>query len=99
MTLGTAGAKQYSFAGQAPYIAKQFQRFSFLNIDVVDNGLKLIGKFYDSLDANAKDNFTIILLLGRSSSGRGELHEATDISKVYSIPLQGSLRVSMGKMK
>ena len=60
MTLGTAGAEQYSFAGQAPYIAKQFERFGFLNVDVVDNGTKLIGKFYDSLDGNAKDNFTII---------------------------------------
>ncbi len=50
----------YALLGKSPYIVTQFKRFGFLNIDVVDNGTKLIGTFYDSRDGNAKDHFTII---------------------------------------
>lgn len=60
MIVGTAGADQYKLMGKAPYIATQFQKYGFVNIDVVDNGTRLIGTFYDSLDGKAKDNFTII---------------------------------------
>jgi calcineurin-like phosphoesterase family protein len=60
MIAGTAGADQYKLLGKAPYIATQFQKYGFVNIDVADNGTRLIGKFYDSLDGKAKDNFTII---------------------------------------
>jgi Calcineurin-like phosphoesterase len=60
MIVGTAGADQYKLLGKAPYIATQFQKYGFVNIDVVDNGTRLIGTFYDSLDGKAKDNFTII---------------------------------------
>jgi hypothetical protein len=31
-----------------------------VNVDVVDNGTKLIGTFYDSRDGSVKDSFTII---------------------------------------
>lgn len=60
ITVGTAGAEQYSFAGQASYIAKQFERFGFLNIAVKDNGTKMVGTFYDNRDGNDKDVFTIV---------------------------------------
>jgi len=60
MIVGTAGADQYKLLGKSPYIVTQFQRYGFVNIDVVDNGTRLIGTFYDSLDGNVKDNFTII---------------------------------------
>lgn len=60
MVVGTAGANQYKLLGKAPYIATQFERYGFVNIDVVNNGTKLVGTFYDSLDGKAKDNFTII---------------------------------------
>src|SRR6266498_2997342 len=60
MIVGTAGADQYKLLGKSPYIITQFQRYGFVNIDVVDNGTRLIGTFYDSLDGNVKDNFTII---------------------------------------
>jgi hypothetical protein len=60
ITVGTAGAEQYSFTGQAPYIATQFQRFGFINLDMMNNGTKMVGTFYDSLDGKAKDSFTII---------------------------------------
>lgn len=60
MIVGTAGADQYKLLGKAPYIATQFQKYGFVNIDVIDNGTRLIGTFYDSLDGKAKDNFTII---------------------------------------
>jgi hypothetical protein len=32
MTVGTAGAKQYGFTGQAPYIAQQFIRHGFVDV-------------------------------------------------------------------
>ena len=60
MIVGTGGADQYKLLGKSPYTVTQFQRYGFVNIDVVDNGTRLIGTFYDSLDGNAKDNFTII---------------------------------------
>jgi hypothetical protein len=60
MTMGTAGAEQYRFAGQAPYIVKQFERFGFLNINIVNNGTRMVGTFYDNQDGNGKDSFTII---------------------------------------
>ena len=61
MTVGTAGAEQYRFAGQAPYIAKQFQRFGFLNINIIDNETSMVGTFYDSQDGTCdKDRFTIV---------------------------------------
>lgn len=60
MIVGTAGADQYKLMGKAPYTATQFQKYGFVNIDVADNGTRLIGTFYDSLDEKAKDNFTII---------------------------------------
>lgn len=59
MTVGTAGAEQYPFSGQAPYIANQFQAYGFLDVSITDNGRKMIGAFYDNTDGKAKDNFTI----------------------------------------
>ena len=59
LTVGTAGAEQYNFTGQAPYIANQFERFGFLDIKIVDNGTKMVGTFYDNRDGNKKDTFTI----------------------------------------
>ena len=58
-TVGTAGAEQYNFTGQAPYIVKQFDRFGFLNVNVADNGTKMVGTFYDNTQGTAKDQFTI----------------------------------------
>jgi len=60
MTVGTAGAEQYNFTAQAPFIASQFERFGFLDIKIADNGTKMIGTFYNDRDGNEKDRFTII---------------------------------------
>lgn len=60
MIVGTAGADQYKLLGKSPYMVTQFQRYGFVNFNTADNGTKLIGTFYDSLDGKAKDNFTII---------------------------------------
>ena len=60
MIVGTAGAHQYNLLGKSPYTVTQFQRYGFVNFATADNGTKLVGTFYDSLDGNAKDNFTII---------------------------------------
>jgi hypothetical protein len=60
MTVGTAGAEQYGFAAQAPFIVKQFMRFGFLDVNVIDNGTKMVGTFYDNQDGNAKDSFTVV---------------------------------------
>lgn len=60
MTIGTAGAEQYGFAAQAPYIAKQFMRFGFLDVNIMGNGTKMVGTFYDNQDGKAKDSFTVV---------------------------------------
>jgi hypothetical protein len=61
LTVGTAGAEQYNFTGRAPFIAKQFERFGFLDVKIEDNGTKLVGTFYDDKDGSEKDRFTINL--------------------------------------
>lgn len=57
--VGTGGADPYKLLGKSPYIVTQFQAFGFLNIDIRDNGTKLVGTFYDSRDGSVKDHFTI----------------------------------------
>jgi hypothetical protein len=57
-TVGTGGAEAYPLTGQAPYIANQYIGFGFLNIDVMNNGETLSGKFYAN-DGTIKDHFTI----------------------------------------
>ena len=58
--MGTGGAHQYELTGKSPYIVNQFQRFGFLNIDVTDNGTKLVGTFFDDRDGHNRDQFTIV---------------------------------------
>jgi hypothetical protein len=60
MIVGTGGAHQYDFLGKSPYIVTQTQRFGFLDIDIVQNGTKLVGTFIDSRDGKVRDQFTII---------------------------------------
>lgn len=59
VTVGTGGEDLYNFTGQAPYVITQFQRHGFLNIDIVENGTRLNGDFYENRDNSAKDHFTI----------------------------------------
>jgi len=47
-TVGTGGVDFYNFTGQAPYVVKQLLQHGFLNVDVDDNGSKLLAKFYDN---------------------------------------------------
>ena len=56
---GTGGADLHNFTGQAPYIVTQFQRFGFLNLDIINNGTIMIGTFYENRQGADKDNFTI----------------------------------------
>ena len=60
ITAGTGGEDLYNFTGQAPYVITQFQRHGFLNIDVVQNGSRLNGNFYENRAKSDKDHFTII---------------------------------------
>jgi hypothetical protein len=60
ITVGTGGEDLYPFTGQAPYVITQFQRHGFLNIDIVENGRRLNGNFYENRDNSDKDHFTII---------------------------------------
>jgi hypothetical protein len=59
VTVGTGGEDLYNFTGQAPYVITQFQRHGFLNIDIVENGTRLNGVFYENRDNSVKDHFTI----------------------------------------
>ena len=54
-----SGAEQHDFTGQAPYIVKQFDRFGFLDVAVVDNATKMIATFYENREVTAKDYFVI----------------------------------------
>jgi predicted phosphohydrolase len=57
--VGTGGADLHNFTGQAPFIVKQFQRFGFLDVDIVKNGTAMNGTFYENRDMTDKDHFTI----------------------------------------
>ena len=57
-TVGTGGGELNFFNGKAPYIAKQFRGFGFLNIDLVKNGNGLIFTFIAN-NGTPYDRFTI----------------------------------------
>lgn len=57
-TVGTGGVEAYPLTGQASYIVNQYVGFGFLNIDVMNNGETLSGKFYAN-DGTIKDHFNI----------------------------------------
>src|SRR5215204_407825 len=60
VTVGTGGASLYPFTGQAPYVARQYALFGFLNVDVINDGTTLRGKFYSNNETTTiKDQFTI----------------------------------------
>jgi hypothetical protein len=59
VTVGTGGEDLYNFAGQAPYVVRQFERHGFLNIDITNNGSALVGTFYENRRMDDKDHFTI----------------------------------------
>ena len=56
---GTGGADLHNFTGQAPYIVTQFQRFGFLNLDIINNGTTMVGTFYENRQGADKDHFSI----------------------------------------
>lgn len=59
--IGTAGESFYPLASQAPYVASQFDKFGFLNIDISNGNphTKLTGTFYDNKGDAILDQFTI----------------------------------------
>jgi len=59
VTAGTGGEDLYNFTGQAPFVARQFERHGFLNIDFTNNGSALVGTFYENRRMDDKDHFTI----------------------------------------
>lgn len=56
---GTAGADLHDFTGQESYVQRQFQRFGFLNFDIIKNGTTIVGTFYENREGSDKDHFTI----------------------------------------
>lgn len=56
---GAGGADLHNFTGQAPFVAKQFQRFGFLDVRIPDNGTKMIGTFYENREGTDEDHFVI----------------------------------------
>jgi hypothetical protein len=61
LTVGTGGAELHNFTGKAPYIAEQFESHGFLNVDIASSNreLTLLGTFYENMDMNKKDHFSI----------------------------------------
>jgi predicted MPP superfamily phosphohydrolase len=56
---GAGGADLHNLTGQAPFVAKQFQRFGFLDVRIADNGTKMIGTFYENREGTDRDHFVI----------------------------------------
>jgi predicted phosphodiesterase len=56
---GTGGRDLYDLKSKAEYIITQYKGFGFLNIDITNDGTKLIGTFYANEDGSVKDTFTI----------------------------------------
>ena len=59
LTVGTGGKELYNFTGRAPYVVKQMMVHGFLNIDVTEDGTKLVGSFYDVPGGKIIDEFSI----------------------------------------
>ena len=57
-TVGTGGNTIYSFEDKAPYIVAQSVEYGFLNVDLIDDGLTMRGKFYTNA-GTVRDQFTI----------------------------------------
>jgi hypothetical protein len=59
--VGTGGESFYPLDSQAPYVASQFDKFGFLNIDIRNGNphTKLTGTFYDNKGDEVLDQFTI----------------------------------------
>jgi hypothetical protein len=60
VTVGTAGNELYDLSSQYPFVATQFKRNGFLDLEVSNDGTELIGSFFDSTDdIEEGDTFTI----------------------------------------
>src|SRR6266540_2401777 len=59
ITVGTGGQGFHALDGQAPFVARQFERHGFINVVVGENGRKLVGSFYDNNSHKVLDQFTI----------------------------------------
>jgi hypothetical protein len=59
--VGTGGESFYPLTSQAPYVANQFGKFGFLNIDISNGNphTTLTGTFYDNKGNEVLDQFTI----------------------------------------
>jgi predicted phosphodiesterase len=59
-TVGTGGRNVISFTGKKDYVAKQYQGFGILDVDITNNnGRTLTGKYYANFNGNIIDQFTI----------------------------------------
>ena len=58
LVVGTGGHPLYDLSGRLPYMAAQYRGFGLLSIDLLDNGTKLYGKFYDKQGV-VIDKFTL----------------------------------------
>ena len=58
LVVGTGGHPLYDLLGRLPYMAAQYRGFGLLSIDLLDNGTKLYGKFYDKQGV-VIDKFTL----------------------------------------
>ena len=62
ITVGTAGEELHDLAAQYPFVATQFKRNGFLDVQISNNGTRLTGIFFDSLSESDGDYFTIAKL-------------------------------------
>jgi hypothetical protein len=59
LTVGTAGKGEHGLLAKAPFVVRQFQGHGFFNVEITDNGKKLVGSFYDNTDKKILDQFNI----------------------------------------
>ena len=60
LTVETGGKESYKLLSKAPFVVTQFLDHGFLNVDIVDNGKKLTGKFIGNTNGKILDQFSII---------------------------------------
>ena len=59
ITVGTAGGNLYDLLDQAPFVANQFKRSGFLNVDISPSERQLSASFRSTFDGTGEDKFTI----------------------------------------
>lgn len=60
VTVGTGGRNLHELTGKSHYVAEQFLKYGFLDVNITGDGSNLTATFYENTGEKAYDRFTII---------------------------------------